>query len=151
MATDVLEQIRARWADVKMYAPAPWRFLRGLGEVDDSHGNLVAEPRQTVGEAIAAAPADVAFLLAEIDRLQAKRNRVRSDWSAGEPPKCDYDKCDSKEPMHLVAHNTGDGWVWHWHCDCGYYSDEAIYEIEWPFIDDVANAADWEAAGFEVV
>jgi hypothetical protein len=87
-------------------------------------------------------------LLDEVDRLQAKRNRIRSSWNPGDPPKCE---CDSKEPMRLVAHDTGDGWVWHWDCDCGHYFDEVRYEVEWPFIDDVANAADWELAGFEVV
>lgn len=89
----------------------------------------------------------IRVLLDEIDRLQQRNNRVRSDFVLGEPPVCEHCCTTGK----AIAHNTGDGWVWGWECECQRLLDDTMGDIDWPFVNDVANGEDWKLAGFELV
>jgi len=66
-------------------------------------------------------------------------------WNGGSCPDC-------RDTPIKVAHNTGDGWVWHWCCyyGCG-WCEELPSVLPWPFDGDTAKAEDFERAGYEVV
>jgi hypothetical protein len=50
-----------------------------------------------------------------------------------------------------VVHNTGDGWCTSWQGEDGEEGPLIVGEDGWPFVEDSARAADWEACGWWVV
>jgi len=58
--------------------------------------------------------------------------------------------CDRR--LTKVAHNTGDGWLLYWRCECiaGDEWDEDT-EIKWPFGDNWVTGAELEELGYELV
>lgn len=51
-----------------------------------------------------------------------------------------------------TVHDTGDGWCTSWEGPDGEEGDLIIGdEYGWPFVEDIAHATDWEAAGWVVV
>ena len=83
-------------------------------------------------------------MIAIFDRLIA-RIRIRK-WIAPEKP------CGScgEFPDRLIAHHTGDGWLWAWECPnyCGWMEE---FPSEWPWLRSFVWGRDWEAIGVEIV
>lgn len=57
---------------------------------------------------------------------------------------------ECEQEMRAIAHNTGDGWWLAWECESGCLEPDDL-AIDWPFVEDWANVADLEGAGFEIV
>lgn len=83
-------------------------------------------------------------LLNWFDNLVA-RFRMRN-WK----PSDNHCEMCAELPDRLIAHNTGDGWLFSWECPnyCG-WEENFIYE--WPFIRPSVWGHDLESVGFEVV
>jgi hypothetical protein len=118
------------------------------------HGNiLVIYKLRELGQENKDLKARITALEVEIRRLSTALDnnriaRVKPGWNPI-PPYISCPQCGSK-PTRMIAHDTVDGWAFQWECEnyCGIL-EEPIYE--WPFVDEIANQADVEAAGFEVV
>lgn len=54
-------------------------------------------------------------------------------------------------PYLPTVHNTGDGWCTSWMGEDGEEGPLIVGEDGWPFVEDSARAADWEACGWWVV
>jgi hypothetical protein len=65
-------------------------------------------------------------------------------WALGQ-----VDCHDCGDPMIATAYNPGrgEGWYLHWRCRTCIHPD---IEIDWPFREESATAADLEAVGFRV-
>ena len=94
MNAERLTEIRERWAKSNFEDPAPWRVVDkgdGYADVRDAEGYRVTPDFSHVDDptvtAVAAAPTDIADLLAEVERLRAvvdaaRRLRGGDFWGA---------------------------------------------------------------------
>ena len=88
--------------------------------------------------------------LATREKSQGKRMaHIKPRWKKPTHPAIRCDECNGELSV-MTAYNTGDGWYLSWECEhsCG-AMEEPIED--WPFVEDMANSADFEAAGFDVV
>lgn len=77
---------------------------------------------------------------------------IKPGWKLPKPPDVECDLCNKKVSIPL-AYDTGEGWALQWECPdrCGCVEEYMDDETSWPFVEDSANAIDFEAAGFEIV
>ena len=97
--------------------------------------------------------ARVAELDAEVKRLKAPRSaKVKPDWKMPVPLQCLH----CRNPLPPTASLVSDGeWILSWDDPCRFChvpstSFRFMRDIDWPFVDTHATAADFEALGFRV-
>ena len=76
---------------------------------------------------------------------------VRPDWKMPEHPKEPCPICKKAVSVPSILSDLKGGWVFLWTCkaDCTWNNKGIDEEDDWPFVEDTAQASDFEKLGFK--